>query len=486
MDENIFISDDLDENISKVKEITLGSFDIISRVFTTVNGARMCAFFVDGLTNKVTIQDNIIRPLVELKYREGNEGIRGIRDVLLDLLSAGDVKEEPSLTAGIDKFLCGETLLLMDGQRRGLVVETRGWQNRGIQQPTTQKSVRGPQESFTETMLFNTALMRRKIKSEKLKMEPMKVGGYTKTDICLVYVDGLADSGLVNTVRGRIRKVDSVDYLLDSGHLEQLIEDHPKSLFGTIAVNEKPDIVAAKIMEGRVAIIVDGTPFVLTVPMLFVEGFHAAEDYYSRPFYANILRILRIFAYIVTLLLPAVYIALVDFHQEMIPDKLLYTIIRAKDGIPLPSFLEVLIMLVLYEILREAILRLPTPIGSTIGIVGGLIIGQAAISAGIVGGPVVVVAAITFITSAVVNPSVDSVVILRILLLALAVVLGIFGILLGIFGIFVHLCSLQSFGVPYMMPFVPVNKKGLQDAAVRFPIRKIIDKRTGQIIYKKK
>lgn len=486
MDENIFVSVNIDDNIRKVKEVTLGSFDIISREFQTKNGKRICLFYVNGLTLSQTIQDNIIRPLVEIKYRVKSGGIEDIHDLLSDLLSAGEVSEEPSLSVGIEKFLCGETLLLMEGQRKCLIIETRGWQSRGIQQPTNQKSVRGPKESFTETLLYNTAMMRRKIKSPKLKFEIMKVGCYTKTDVCLAYVDGLADSGLVNTVRGRIRKVDNVDYLLDSGHLEQLIDDHPKSVFGTIALNEKPDIVAAKIMEGRVAIIVDGTPFVLTVPMLFVEGFHAAEDYYNRPFYANILRLLRIFAYLVTLLLPAVYIALVNFHQEMIPEKLLYTIIKAHDGIPLPSFLEVLMMLVLYEILREAVLRLPTPLGSTIGIVGGLIIGQAAISAGIVGGPVVVVAAITFITSAVVNPSVDSVVILRIVLLVLAGVLGIFGILLGIFGIFVHLCSLKSFGVPYMMPFVPVNRQGLEDAAVRFPIRKIIDKRSGQIVYRRK
>lgn len=484
MDEQIFISDNLDINISNIKRLALGSFDIITREFKTVNGLRMCVVYVDALVNKVTVQDNIIRPCVEAKFRYKTANIENIKNVLLDLLSAGDVKEEPYLTTGLQNVIFGETMLMMDGQVKALIVETRGWQNRGIQQPNNQKSVRGPQEAFTETLLFNVGLLRRKIRSEKLKTEVMRVGSCSKTDVCLAYVDGVVDSGLVNTVRGRIKKIEDVDYLLDSGQLEQLIEDKPKSMFGTIGLNEKPDIVASKIMEGRVAVIVDGSPFVLTMPLLFIEGFHSAEDYYSRPFYANILRFLRIVSYIVTLLLPAVYIALVNFHQEMIPEKLMYTIIKARDGIPFSSFLELLLMLVLYEIIREAVLRLPNVIGSTMGIVGGLIIGQAAISAGIVGGPVVVVAAITFITSAVMTPMVDSVVILRFVLFVLATILGIFGILLGLFGIIVHLCSLESFGMPYMMPIVPFNKKGMKDAAFRFSISHILNRHSGQITYK--
>lgn len=485
MDEQIFISDNLDVNISQIKRLILGSFDIITREFKTLNGVRMCVVYVDALVNKVTVQDNIIRPCVEVKFRYRTADIESIKNVLQDLLSAGDVKEEPYLTTGLQNVIFGETLLLMDGQVKGLIVETRGWQSRGIQQPNNQKSIRGPQEAFTETLLFNVGLLRRKIRSEKLRTDIMRVGSSSHTDVCLVYLDGTVDYGLVNTVRGRIKKIKDVDYLLDAGHLEQLIEDKPRSMFGTIGQNEKPDIVAAKLMEGRVAIIVDGSPFVLTVPMLFIEGFHAVEDYYSRPYYANLLRFIRIVSYIVTLLLPAVYIALVNFHQEMIPEKLMYTIIKARDGIPFPSFVELLLMLVLYEFIREAVLRMPNVIGPTMGIVGGLIIGQAAISAGIVGGPVVVVAAITFITSSVMTPMADSVAVLRFILFVLASVLGIFGILLGVFGIIVHLCSLESFGVPYTMPVVPVNKKGMKDAAIRFPIDQILNKRAGRITYKR-
>jgi spore germination protein KA len=355
LNENIFIERDLDKNIANIKKLTLGSFDVVSREFTTVSGARMCLFFVDGLVAKQTIHDNIIKPCLEASFRMAAVSIRDIVDVLVKLLSAGDVKEDHSLSSCITKMLSGDTILMMDDQNKALVIQTRGWNNRGIQRPQTQNSVRGPQEAFTETLLFNTALLRRKIRTEKMKMEIMQVGKMSKTDICIAWVDGVADSGLVNTVRGRLKKID-VDYILESGHIEQLIEDNSRSLFSTIGNNEKPDIVAAKMMKGRVAIIVDGSPFVLTVPMLFMEGFHVAEDYYSRPFYSNLLRFLRICSYILTLFLPAVYIALVNFHQEMIPQKLLYTIMKSKDGIPLTSFLEILLMLVLYEILREAVL----------------------------------------------------------------------------------------------------------------------------------
>ena len=235
--------------------------------------------------------------------------------------------------------------------------------------------------------------------------------------------------------------------------------------------------MAAKILKGRVAIIVDGTPFVLSVPMLFVENFQAPEDYYARPYYSNVLRVLRVIAYLTTLLLPGFYVALTTFHQEMIPSKLLLTLVRASEGVPLPSALEMFLMLILYDLLREALLRLPTPVGSTVGIVGVLIIGEAAVTAGIIGSPVVVIAAMTFITSAVVNSTVDSVSILRIVLLFLGAIFGIFGLLVGMLVILIHLCSIESFGIPYLMPISPISKRGLDDAVVRMSTERLVKRR---------
>ena len=470
------VSRRMEENLEMIRRETGGCFDVSLRRIKTAHGQDVGIFYIDGLVSKETIQDNVVRPIVEPHFRKERLLCETIENLHKMVLSACDVTVEREMGMCLTSLLSGDTLLFLQGADAALVIQTRGWKSRGIPEPKTQNSVRGPMEAFCETLLFNTALLRRKIKSPNLRFEMLKIGAQTRTDVCIAYLEGTAKPELLGMVRRRLKKI-NVDYILESGHIEQLIEDHKYSLFPTVGNNEKPDIVAAKLLKGRVAVFVDGTPFVLTVPLLFVENFHTAEDYYTRPYYANMLRILRILSYIITLCLPAAYIALVNFHPEMIPQKLLYTIMKAKDGIPFPSELEVFLMLMLYEILREAVLRLPTPVGSTVGIVGGLIIGEAAVSAGIVGGPVVVVAAVTFMTSAAVNPTMDSTALLRLILLVLAGFMGIFGILLGIFGIFAHLCSLKSFGVPYMMPISPVSKQGAKDAVIRTGIRGILRRR---------
>lgn len=467
------ISKILQNNIDYIEKQTGCCFDISKRTFFTAKGKKTAVFYVDGLVNKDIINQDIIKPLLEIRYASRTPDIKDIGDILKDVLSASDVRRIFDCDTAIEKLLSGDTILFMEGETSCLVMQTRGWQSRGIDKPRTQNSVRGPAEAFTETLLFNTAMLRRKIRSEKLRFENMQIGKNTKTDVAIAYIDGIAKREVVAKVRKRLKAI-KAEYILESGHIEQLIEDNPSSLFSTVGNNEKPDIVAAKLLKGRVAIFVDGCPFVLTVPMVFSENFHSAEDYYSRPYFSTLIRILRTISYIVTLFFPGLYIALVNFHREMIPQKLLYTIMAAKDGIPFPSFLELLFMLALYEIIREAVLRLPTPVGSTVGIVGGLIIGDAAVSAGIVGGPVVVVAAVTFICSAVVNPLMDSTSILRIIMLVLGAIMGIFGILAGVFALCLHLCTLKSFGAPYMMPFSPLSKRGLKDSVIRMPIREII------------
>lgn len=475
---NSYLKSSLDYNLKELSKCFGSSFDIVIRRITSINGIRMAIIYIDGLTNKDHIHDNIIKPCIEIKFRidKNQDKIVDIEDFKEYLLSAGDIKGEKCIGTLVQKCLCGDTLLLADGSKEALIIQTRKWQSRGVPEPKTQQTVRGPGEGFTETLLFNTALLRRKIKSTDLTMEVMQVGTITRTDVAVAYMKGIADEDLVKRVKQRLQEVDA-DYILESGHIEQLIEDNKRSLFATIGNNEKPDVVAAKILKGRVAIIVDGTPFVLSVPMLFVENFQAPEDYYARPYYSNVLRVLRVIAYLTTLLLPGFYVALTTFHQEMIPSKLLLTLVRASEGVPLPSALEMFLMLILYDLLREALLRLPTPVGSTVGIVGVLIIGEAAVTAGIIGSPVVVIAAMTFITSAVVNSTVDSVSILRIVLLFLGAIFGIFGLLVGMLVILIHLCSIESFGIPYLMPISPISKRGLDDAVVRMSTEKLVKRR---------
>ncbi len=324
-------------------------------------------------------------------------------------------------------------------------------------------------------MLFNTAMVRRKLKSPTLKMEYFKVGSTSTTDVCMSYVEGSATQELVEEVRKKLQKI-NVDYVLESGHIEQLIEENHKSIFPTVSNNEKPDVVAGKLMKGRVAIFTDGTPFVLTVPMLFTENFHAVEDYYSRPYYATLVRILRLLAYMVSVFLPAIYVSLMVHHTEFIPDKLLMTLVSASEGTAFSVAFEMLFLLVIYELIREALIRPPASVVGTVGLVGALVIGDMAVGAKLVSSPAIVVSALTFLGTAIVNSCADSTAILRIGLVLMAAFFGMFGVLAGVFLLVIHLGSLKSFGTPYLMPLAPVIGKGLPDTFVRGNIKNILKK----------
>ncbi len=471
------IHKNIEKNYQQLMETFENCFDIVKRRLTNIEGRKVIVTFSDGLVTKDSIAENVIRPFLGFSFDKEGFSPRNLEDLKEKLLTAVDIKPEADFQKAVTKCLSGDTVVFVDGYDQALIIQTRGWPNRGIPKPYTQQAVRGPKEGFTETLLFNVALLRRKIRSPKLKTEILQKGNLTQTDICMVYLEGAVQEELVEKVRKRLQDID-VEYILESGHIEQLIEDNPRTVFSTIGNNEKPDIVAAKLIKGRVAVIVDGTPFVLTIPMLFTETFQVVEDYYTRPYYANFLRILRVIAYILTIMLPGIYVALVTYHQEMIPDQLLETLIRASEGVPMQPAVEMFIMLLLYELLRESLLRLPASLGSTVGIVGVLIIGEAAVGANLIGAPSVVIAAMTFITSAVVNSAIDSIAILRILLLVLAAAFGVYGILIGLFMILAHLCTLRSFGYPYMLPLAPIRWKGLKDSVIRTSSKQIL-KRKG-------
>jgi len=262
----------------------------------------------------------------------------------------------------------------------------------------------------------------------------------------------------------------NIDSILESGYIEQYIEDAPFSLFATVGNSEKPDVIAAKLLEGRAAIIVDGTPFVLTMPFLLLESFQSAEDYYSRPVYTTLIRLTRFFAFFVTVLAPAIYVAVTTFHQELIPTTLLLTMAAAREGIPFPAVAESLIMIAAFEILREAGVRLPRPVGQALSIVGALVMGEAAVSAGLIGAPMVIVIAITAVSGFIVPGQADSAAVLRILYLILGSSMGGFGITVGLLGTLVHLASIRSFGYPYLSPIAPLQAEDLKDTFVRAPL----------------
>lgn len=456
-----------DENMENIKAKLGEGSDIIYHLFSlSGHGADGAVIYIDGLANQNAVATSILSPIL-LSAELSKDGRMTYEQIRNKILTAGEYDEVQDVEKIIDECLTGNTILLVDGSDKAMSIGTKGWEKRNVQDPQNETVIRGPREGFTENLRTNTALIRRRIVTSDLKFESMTIGKRTKTNIAITYIKGIADPKVLKTVKQRLSAI-NVDAILDSGYIEEYIEDAPFSIFPTISNSEKPDVVAARMLEGRIAIIVDGSPFVLCVPMLFIESFQSSEDYYIRFIPSTINRIIRYLAFFISICAPGIYIALTTFHQELIPTKLLFTIIGARIGTPFPAVVEVLFLLFTFELLREAGLRLPRPVGQTIGIVGALLLGEAAISAGLVGAPVVITVAITTVSEFIVPAEADSSAIVRLITIFFSSILGIYGIVLSVWIVLIHLASLESFGVPYFEGFT--ISSDLKDIVLRTPL----------------
>ena len=477
------LTNGLSDNLDKIRSLTNGSTDIIIRQFNFNKEKTLYAalIFVDGLSDAKTINKSIIDPLMfktcQAVIKESVEK-NDICCIGNSMVSVGDVKTAGSFDEVIEGFLSGDAVLLIDGFNSALIISCKGWDKRNITEPAAESVIRGPRESFTESIRTNTSMLRLKIKNPDLVLETLTLGQRTRTTVCLSYIKSIANTELVEAVKARVNAINT-DSILESGYIEQYIEDAPFSLFSTIGYSEKPDVIAAKLLEGRVAILVDGTPIVLTAPMFFIESFQSAEDYYSRPYFMSMLRIVRYIAFFINVLMPAIYVAVTTYHQELLPTALLLTMAKAREGVPFPAAIESLIMIMAFEILREAGVRLPRPIGQAMSIVGALVMGEAAVSAGLISAPMVIVIAITAVSIFAVPSQADSAAILRIIFILLAAVMGNFGIAIGFLGTLVHLSSLKSFGFPYLSPIVPMQPGASTDSLVRAPLWAMLKRPAG-------
>jgi spore germination protein KA len=469
----------LKENLNHLKQELGESSDIVFRTIqlTGKREIHLSVIYIDGLADANSIQQFILESLsqsCEKKLQKSPLGdeFKIIKD---HSIAVGEVKTVDNLDDVTKAVLSGESAVLVDGFAEGIITGTRGWEDRGVTEPSSQTIVRGPKDGFSETLRTNTALIRRRIKDGKLRIEPKNVGSVTKTDIAIVYIDGIVDPDVVKEVHSRIDKIE-IDAILESGYIEELIQDETYTPFPTIYSTERPDVIVAGILEGRVAILVDGTPFALLVPAIFTQFLQASEDYYQRADFSSLIRILRFGSFLLTLLVPAAYVAVTTFHQEMLPTRLLISLAAAREGVPFPALIEVLIMEITFEILREAGVRLPRAVGSAISIVGALVIGEAAVQAGLVSSAMVIVVSFTAITSFVI-PSYNftlAVRMLRFIFIFLAATFGLYGIILGLIALVLHLCSLRSFGVPYMESFGPFNLRDQKDSIFRFPMKNLL------------
>ncbi|MEF3304788.1 spore germination protein [Paenibacillus sp. GYB003] len=468
----------LQTNVRHVRDALGDSTDLIVKTFATSDGCRTALLYMEGLADKQFVHDTILEPLMRgerdrptLNPTEEPDRLKTAKDKL----TAGDVAELADMDHLLIRLLSGDAIVLFDGCDTGLRVGAAGWEDRPVGEPASQAVVRGPMEAFTENIVTNAALVRRRIKDPGLRLETRQIGEVTRTNVSIMYMKGLADNGVVREVRRRLDRI-HIDGVLESGYIEEFIQDKTLTPFQTVFNSERPDTIAAGLLEGRVAILVDGTPFVLLVPALFVHYFQAAEDYYQRSDISTLLRIIRLLAFFFALLAPSFYIAITTYHQEMLPTSLLVSLAAQREDVPFPAFVEALMMEVTYEILREAGVRMPRTVGQAVSIVGTLVIGQAAVEAGIVSAVMVIVVSITAISSYVIPASGMSISVrmIRFLLMGLAASFGFYGILIGLIVMVLHLSSLQSFGVPYMSPIAPFYEDSQKDTLFRAPWTKMI------------
>lgn len=469
----------VDASLLIMKEILGPSKDIIYRPFyfgqSRTKAVMIC---IDGLVKADRLALEIIKPLMYGGLISEKAKPRSVEEVAEKFMTAGESKVCKTYGALATGILMGEAAVLFEGLSDALLMEVKGFPHRNVEDPQTESVLRGPREGFVENMRTNTALLRRRIKSPFFTMEMLVLGEKTNTPVTLAYLRNVADEALVADIKKRLSSIDT-DAILDSGYVEQYISDGGSPFFSTIASSEKPDAVAGKLLEGRVGIIVDGSPYVLTVPTFFVENFQTTEDYYIAPLFSSSLRLIRLFAFLISILALPLYVALTTFHQELIPTELLLSMSAAKGNTPFPTVIEALIMIVVFEILKEAGIRLPRPAGQAVSMVGAIIIGETAVSAGLIGAPMVIAVATTAVSAFAAPALANASMLLRLLFLLLAGTLGGLGLSLGMLLLLFHLGSLESFGVPYLSPIVPFHLIDNKDAFLRLPLSKLLTRPSG-------
>ncbi|MHB8171768.1 MAG: spore germination protein [Thermincolia bacterium] len=473
--EQMPLTTDLKVNLQQVRAILKDCSDVVYRVFSVTHHEEVsvAVLYLDGLVNKTLVNDNIIKSIM-LEYPMAAHGenrltrANAITIIKNQAISNTEIKEQELFGQIVETILNGDVTILVDGHETALMAGARGWEERAISEPETETVIRGPRDGFVETLRTNTSLLRRRIKNPNFKIEALKLGRITNTEVAIGYIKGIANDKIVEEVKNRLSRID-IDSVLESGYLEDFIEDSPASPFSQVNRTERPDKVAANLLEGRVAILVDGTPFVLTVPTFFVELLQASEDYYEQPLLVSFIRLLRFSSLLMALLLPSLYIAITTYHPEMLPTALLLSIAAQREGVPFPVFVEALLMEVSFEALREAGVRLPRPVGQAVSIVGALIIGEAAVQAGLVAPSMVIVVAVTGIASFAIGGHTAgiSIRLLRFPIMILAASLGLYGIMIGVIAIVVHMVSLRSFGMPYLYPLAPSNFEDMKDTVIR-------------------
>ncbi|MFP3392423.1 spore germination protein [Brevibacillus sp. SIMBA_040] len=453
------LSSNLQENEALIKLQLRDCDDLVVRHFVLKTGVNAAIFFIDGMIDRKVTS----RQIIEYTTSSNSTYEKPVTN---------ELESTDRLRQVIRNILSGTVVLLRDGHTEALLNNARGWERRKVKEPLAEPVVRGARDGFVETLCVNTALIRFRLKDPNLRVRHLIIGKRTQTDINVLYIEGIVKPAIVEDVLKRLDAI-NIDGVLESGYVEHMIEDSTFSPFPQMHNTERPDKVVGNLLEGKVAIMIDGTPFALIVPAIFTQFYQSPEDYYERFYIVALIRLIRTLSFFLALYLPSLYIAFTSFHPEMIPSRLIMAMSAGRSTVPFPSMIEALFMEAASEILREASVRLPKPIGPTIGIVGALVLGEAAVKAGLVSPVMVIIVSLTTIASYT-SPSYSTSISTRVLrfpMIFSAGIFGLYGIMLLTLLIAIHMVSLKPFGVPFLSPLSPLNLRGMMDFIIRFPLK---------------
>lgn len=466
---NVKLTMSLEDNINIFKQIFINDDTLTYREFENNKNCltKFCMIYIDYMVNGTTLNQYILNPIMNSDIINAQNNFADI--LYKNVIESSRIKKTSDINEIVKSLISGCTALLIDNCEEILIIDTISFETRSIEEPLSEGVVMGPREGFIENLKVNLSLIRRRIQNPDLKFKFKELGTRTKTNICICYIEGLAQEKILQELYSRLNKI-QIDGIIDSNYIEELITDSPFSFIKTINSTERPDVVVSRLLEGRIAIVCDGTPFVLTLPCIFLERFQASEDYYNNYLFASFNRLIRWSGFFLSTSTPAMYIALVNFHQELIPTQLLISISASRQGVAVPTLVEVLIMTLTFELLREAGTRIPKPIGQAVSIVGALILGDAAVNARFISAPIVIVTALTGIASFLI-PQFTGVVPVRIIFLIMTSFLGLYGYIFALIAVFLYLTSLRSFGVPFMLNSGTgaITFQDLKDTSIRVP-----------------
>lgn len=472
--ENIYSQIDANLKYIKTKYNTLINSDIITREFTLNTGSKQYKAFIlyiDGMVDSQILNDFVLKPLMLKNKFCNNETSKiivqkgkksNIANFIQDcLIPQNNIKQQSSFKDIFSGVNSGNCALFVDTLSVGFDIDVKGFKQRSISKPENEIVIKGPHEAFVENMRTNTTLLRRFTNNENLIIENTKVGKITQTNCAICYIKDIANDALVSETKYRLNNLE-IDSLLSAGELEQLLTDTNSLGVPKILVSERPDYAVKSLLQGRVIILINGSPYALILPAILIDFLTSPEDTNLKPQFANFLKVVRIISSFFALLLPGLYIAITNFHREIIPTELLFSILSSRQSVPFPIIVEILIMEISFEIIREAGLRVPSPIGPTLGIVGALVLGQAAVSAAIVSPILIIIVAITGMSSFAIPDFTFSFHLrfFRFVFILLGFLAGFLGIGMGLFIYISSLCDLETFGVSYTIPYAPaVNSK---------------------------